>query len=441
MKQLFTKAGLAAAVLLCAGTSMAQSAKDTIPEFKPSGKLWGYVFGDMSFKGSADTLRTNSNQYDRMKANTNLFQFRRIYLGYNYDISRKFSAEFLLAAEDDFQAGSLGQASNGDVLADNKFAPYIKLANLRWKNLWNGTDLVVGQSPTPTFAKNGSGMASEEVWGYRSIERTITDDRRSGSFDMGVALQGRFDHEGRFGYTAMVGNGNGDKPENDNYKWFYGDIWGKFFGGKLVVDLYQDYYRMNWGTFVKGNNGPRYNDRNMTKLFAAYSTKQLTVGVEAYMNTLMGDLTVNSYDGNTYYRTTKAMGISAFVRGQIIENKLGFFARYDTYDPSLNLKSTIDDKALRLKSYAEGVSQYDPSNKEQFVTFGLDFTPMKNVHIMPNLWINTYKSSLNAGDVNPNSPASAPVKYGAMNGASNNIFGPTGTDAVYRITFYYIYGK
>jgi len=423
------------ALLFSAGAVPAQTdaQADSVVEFKPSGKLWGYAFGDFAFKGSADTIngggRGGSNQYTKVPANANMFQFRRVYLGYNYDISKKFSAEFLIAAEDDWGGGIV--PGTGDVLANNKFAPYVKLANLRWKNIWNGTDLIIGQSATPTFAKNGSGMASEEVWGYRSIERTITHIRLTGSFDFGATLQGHFDHDANFGYTVMVANGNGAKAEADNYKWFYGDVWGKFFDKHLIVDIYQDYEKIDWGVFVKGYNGPRYHDRNMTKLFAAWNTPFITIGFEGFMNTILGDVNVTGKDNNTYYRTTRAMGTSLFVRGRIIGDKLGYFARFDNYDPTGNL-SNIAGEANTAK-YTAGTSQYEPTTKEMFSTFGFDFTPIKNVHIMPNVWLNTYESGLAADGKN-----SAGASYASMN---PNVNGSKGTDAVYRLTFYYIYGK
>ena len=429
------KTGSLVAALLFAGTAMAQTQTDTTTDFKPSGKLWGYAFGDLAYKGSNDEAgRGGSNQYTRVPANANIFQWRRIYLGYDYNISPRLQAEFLLAAEDDFAGGIEGQApasvtvntvtgvgtpslgSNGDVLLNNKFSPYIKLADLRWKNIFKNSDLVIGQSSTPGFAKNGSGMASEEVWGYRSIERTLIDIRRTTSFDFGFALQGRFTNNGNFGYTIMAANGQGDRPENDQYKWFYGDIWGKFAKKRVIVDLYQDYTKLTWGAFVKGNNGPQYRDRNMTKLFAAYVTKKLTIGAEGFMNTLMGDLQVTGKDGQTYYRTTKATGVSVFAKAQLITDKLNVFARFDNYDPSGNLSSVVNDAALKPTKFTALTAQYDPSTKEMFATFGFDYMPYKNVHIMPNVWINTYTNALNTSGVK-------------------------GTDAVYRLTFYYIYGK
>ena len=476
MQNTFTKIGLSFSLLMLAGATNAQMqpATDTVAEFKPSGKLWGYGFGDYAYKGGTDeAVRGGSNQYTKVPVNANEFQWRRLYLGYDYNISPKFSAEFLLAAEDDWAAGVEGQTANsantttgalttsgnGDVLMNTKFAPYIKLANIRWKNIYKGADLVIGQSATPSFAKNGSGMASEEVWGYRSIERTITDIRRTSSFDMGASLQGKLGDKGNFGYVLMFGNGNGAKPEGDMYKCFYGDIWAKFINKKLIVDLYQDYQKMDWGTWV-GNvgatatslgaaspNGPLYHDRNMTKLFVAYVVPKFTVGVEYFMNTLMGDVKVTGVDKNStgnnniYYRTTKATGLSVFVKGRITKETLGFFARFDNYDPTGNLKSIVDDK--NTKSYTALTSQYDPTNKEMFGTFGIDYTPIKHVHIMPNIWVNTYSSGVSPTATNPNGvvyggDSKAAKPYTTMN---SGISGINGTDVVYRLTFFYVYGK
>src|SRR3954465_10465876 len=93
-----------AIVLLLAAKVMAQTSDTS--EFKPSGKLWGYAFGDYAWKGSTDEKgRGGPNQYTKVPLNANLFQFRRIYLGYDYNISQKFSAEFLLAAEDNWAGG------------------------------------------------------------------------------------------------------------------------------------------------------------------------------------------------------------------------------------------------------------------------------------------------------------------------------------------------
>lgn len=392
---------LCSSFLLLNGTAKAQ---DTTAQFKPSGKLWGYAFGDYAVKAHGDTVgggngRGGSNQYTGIAKNQSLFQIRRLYLGYDYDINRKFSAQFLLAAEDDF--------AGGDLLGNSKFAPYVKLANLRWKGIFEGSDLVIGQQATPTFAKTNSfGVSSEDVWAYRSIERTITDIRRTSSYDLGVSLQGHLPKNENFGYDFLISNGTGAKPEGDMFKWFWGDIYAKLFNKHLLLNFYADYNRLN---LIEGWK----HDRNMFKLFAAYTSPKLTVGAEAFINTLRGDeIATESATKVKDTISTKSIGVSVFARGPILKDKLGFFARYDNYNPSGNNNNSL------YSGYSPLTSQYNPNTAEQFITFGLDYTPVKNVHIMPNIWYNTYKNE---------GPASASK--------------PDDHDLVYRVTFYYIYGK
>lgn len=365
-----------------------------------TGRLWGYAFGDFYYKAHSDALvRGGSNQYSGVPQKSNAFALRRVYLGYDYNITKKFSAELLLAAEDNFTLTSLTgtTTTSGDLLSNNKLSFYIKLANIRWKNIWKNTDLVVGQVSTPAFA-----LLSEKIWSYRSVERTIADIRRTPSFDLGVTLQGKFDDKGNYGYNVMVGNGNGAKPENDKFKWFYGDVYAMFLDKKLVFDLYADYQRMNW---IDGF----HHSRNMVKGFVAYTTPKITVGVEGFINHGKNDVVgINGALKDT--TNANAAGISTYVRGSIIKNKLGFFARFDSYNPDTKYNNSTFTK------YTGFTSTYEPNNKEDFITVGLDFTPVKNVHFMPNIWYSKYK--------------------GQQAGSSN-----TDHDLVYRATFFYVFGK
>jgi len=452
MKKTITKLSIYLSVfILIAGSASAQT--DTTVEFKPSGNLWGYAFGDFGYKGNADNLnRGGSNQYTGMLPNANAFQFRRVYLGYNYNISQKFTAEFLLAAEDDFNTGSVTEGPNGtsvgDVTAGGKFTPYLKLANVRWKEIFKNSDLVIGQQSTPGFAKTGrNDQTSEEVWAYRCVERTVSDIRRTPSFDLGASLQGWFDKKGNYGYMAMVGNGTGGaKPPTTMFRSFYGDIYGKFFNKRLIVDLYGDYTRLAWGAYVPGaiagqanpNAGLQYTSREMTKLFVAWNTNKLTVGFEAFENVFLGGLKVTETDKNTYYRTFTATDMSIFVRGRILsapngDPRLNFFVRFDNYDPSGNLSTIASQATTTAITTASGVSNYDPYTKEEFFTAGIDYMPFKNVHLIPNIWLNTYTSSLSPTGVNDAAKPLAYTKY------SSEVNGSKGTDAVYRLTFYYIF--
>ncbi|MDP9048776.1 MAG: hypothetical protein M3N14_11620 [Bacteroidota bacterium] len=383
-------------------------AADPDTSFKPVRRLWGYAFGDFYYKSHSDPLgRGGSNQYTGVPQDRNAFQFRRIYLGYDYDITKQFSAELLLAAEDNFATvttPAAAGATSGDLLTNNKLTFYIKLLNLRWKNIWNGTDLVIGQQSTPAFP-----LLSEKIWSYRSIERTVADIRRTPSYDLGAGLQGTFDPATKnYGFDLMVANGTSDKPENDIYKWFYGDVYAKFLDQKLIFDLYADYEQLTGNTATVSATS-----RNMIKGYVAYTTPKFTVGIEAFTNMLKNGALATRADKTTAYLDQTAVAWSFYVRGPIVKNKIGFFARYDTYNPDTNY-----DNAAYV-SYKGLVGNYDPNIKEEFFTAGLDFTPTKNVHLMPNIWANRYKNQ------------QANITGSAVDNA----------DVVYRLTAYFTFGK
>ena len=412
-----------------------ENSDSTFNAGKPmTGHIWGYVFGDYYYKSHADALnRGGSNQYSGLAENRNAFQLRRVYLGYDYNFSKKFSSELLLAAEDNFPAGNppTSASASGDELLDNKLAFYIKLANIRWKNVWKGTDLVVGQQATPAF--QGS---SEKVWGYRSIERTIADIRRTPSYDLGVGLQGTFDPKTKnYGYDLLLANGSSAKPASSSYKWVYGDVWAKFLNQKLIVDIYADYSKLNWTDSWR-------HSRQMLKGFIGYNTSPLSIGVEYFINNLKQDVFATKTSDNSIDTLNNvARGISAFVNGDIIKNKLRFFARYDHYIPTNKVNNNIYDKYVIntgnyndnsylsvASSNAAAVAIGDETYTQNFITAGFDFMPVKNVHIMPNIWYNHYSTQL-SGDVN-----------NTVNGAlASNAKGDY--DLVYRITFYYTFGK
>ncbi|HTQ64281.1 MAG TPA: hypothetical protein VMI12_05760 [Puia sp.] len=407
-----------------------------------SGRLWGYVFGDFYYKGHSDSLnRGGNNQYTGIPQGRNAFQFRRLYLGYDYNITKTFAAEILLAAEDNFPAfnpPSSGAAS-GDQTLNNKETFFIKYADIKWKNIWKGTDLVVGMQPTPAFP-----FITERIWAYRSIERTIADIRRTPSYDLGLGLRGFFDPATKnFGYNLLVANGTSAKPAGNSYKWFYGDVFAYFMQKKLVIDFYADYQRLNW-------QPGWHHDRQMIKGYIAYSTPStepaypaLTIGVEGFINNLKGDTKATLIGGASADTiATKANGIAMYIHGDIVKNKLRFFARVDLYNPNKNVDNSKYSAYAGVSSPSgymspgykltynpstgaptAAASTGDPTSKETFITAGLDFTPVKGVHFMPNIWYNHYKSQLT-------NPPGVPA------GTSDANY-----DLVYRLTFYFVFGK
>ncbi|HLG33249.1 MAG TPA: hypothetical protein VI757_00085, partial [Bacteroidia bacterium] len=332
-------------------------AQDTAKaEFKPSGKVWGYVFGDYYFKVKADSALRGSMEYSGLKTNNNAFAIRRAYLGYDYNISEKLSTEFLLSHE-----ANLDASGNRTV--------FIKSANLRIKKIYKRADLVIGHMATPTFS-----LLEEKVWNFRAVEKTILDQRKiASSSDIGVGLQGKFDEKGNYGYNLMVGNGTGTKLESDQFKRFYGDLFAKFLDQKLIINVYADMERSQLQ--------PYHKSKTTFKAFAAYQTTPFTIGVTWFMQT-QENYAIYTPDATSPADTNDlaATGISAFVRGTVVKDKLNFFARYDMYNP--------DDNYSADYLYTSGSNPVT----ETFITAGLDWLCHKNVHIMPNIWYNAYNS-------------------------------------------------
>lgn len=364
--------------------------------FKPGGKLWGCAFGDYAYKLHADSLKRGVTSYSALGKDYNSFNLRRVYLGYDYNISEKFTASMVLAHESGVESNTTTDPS---LTGDSRRAVYIKFLNLTWKNIIPRGNLVIGQQMTPTFA-----TLSEKVWGYRSVEKTITDMRSpltaSSSTDLGVGLSGKFDKDEKFGYDVLVGNGNGARLENNNFKKIYTSLYAWVLDKKVVIQLNYDYDR----TSIVHNY---HQSKTMMKVFAAYQTDPITIGIEAYMETL---------ENNEIYRPAggaekdtadqSSIGASLFVRGRILKEKLNFFARYDYWCP--------DSKYHSSSTYISGSSP----NVEQFVTAGIDYTPYKGVHIMPNIWYDGFTSRAN------------------VNGRARSDY-----DLVARVTFYYIFNK
>jgi len=398
-------------------------AADADTSWKPQRRLWGYAFGDEYYAGHSDPAnRGSETMYNGVPTNRNAFQFRRLYLGYDYEITKKFKAEVLLSSEPNANTGVNGSTSiqNGDNLVDGKMAFWIKNFNLRVRDVWAGTDFVIGEMSTPGFALNEPGTnapvsLSEATWGYRSIEKTITDFHKNNSYDVGAALQGTFDPATKnFGYVAMVGNNSTSSllsAANANtgfYKIFYGVLWGKFLNKKLFVDVYADYAKTAAATAsIPGQ------DHSMLKIFASYTAKPITIGVEAYTQSIASG--VNSVTTATPAVTTPqdatVNGFSIWVKGPIVKN-WSYFARFDTYNPDTNF-NTADTYTVNTN-----YGSYNPTVKEQFYTGGVDYNPIKNVHFMPNFWLVNYSNQ-----------------------------GPTATSVVnehtivYRFTFFYTFGK
>jgi hypothetical protein len=324
------------------------------------GKLWGYVFGDYYYKASGDSTG-GSTQYAGFPKTFQAFEIRRVYLGYDYTFSDKFTSQFLLEGND-------------KILTSTRLGIFVKAAFVEWK-AFEHASFSAGLIPTPTW----SWALNEKAWNYRSIEKTIVDMRGLGiASDLGVATRGKFDKAGNYGFVLMIGNGSAQKPEVNKFKKYYGNLYAKPLTG-LSIEAYGDYE-------------PNSGDKNKTTMrgFIGYQYKKFNIGAEVIQQTQQNA-------GGTDIDAVP-FGISAFVWGTLYAKKdkpvLNAFARFDMFDP--------DTKNDTL------------GYKENFISAGLDYMPIDNVHFMPNVWVNSYSGKTSS-------------------------LAEKKADVVARMTFYYVY--
>jgi hypothetical protein len=357
---------IAISLSLFSVNTFAQDSLKTKTDFKPFGKIWGYAFGDYAYKLHADAEKRGSIQYSKLPEDYNSFNFRRIYLGYDYQFSPNISSQFLLAHESTAEANT----SNPDVLTNGNRAMYIKAMNIRFKNVIPRATIIAGQQATPTFA-----TLVDAVWGYRSIEKSIADQRGiSSSTDLGVAVSGKIGKNENVGYDVMLGNNNGAKVENNDFKKLYTSVYAYFFDKKLVVQ----------GNYEVGRTALNPVEKNFStlKAFIAFKTATTTIGVDAFKQLQTNNSSYLQGTTDTASIDAQPSGISFFITQELKKDKLNFFARFDVYDP--DSKFNADNKYI---------GSYN-SSKESFATIGLDFTPYKNVHIMPNIWFDHFHNKL-----------------------------------------------
>jgi hypothetical protein len=130
----------------------------------------------------------------------NGFQYRRLYLSARHTFSEKITAFARLEA------------------TETSIQPFVKDLYLQWA--WHPShNLRFGVVPPPAF------QATEEVWDYRSLEKTILDlFGVVSSRDMGIRADGALLGEDRLNYALMFANNNSVRPETYRGKRLYGQL-------------------------------------------------------------------------------------------------------------------------------------------------------------------------------------------------------------------------
>ena len=291
------------------------------------GKISGYVFGDYYY-----VLKSHKIELE----DRNGFQHRRIYLQYDRGLSDEFTVRLRLEM-------------NGASFPDDKIKiePFVKHGYLKWtKKDWR-TNTYFGLSSTPTW------NVIEKVWGYRSVAKNLLDLQKLGSStDFAAAVQGSFDSAKKLSYHVMVGNGNSTSAETDDDKKLYASLTARPVEG-VIVEAYADFES-------------RDEDKNRYVLqgLVAYQGDKFRIGAQIANQTRQQGEGPDDLD---------IMAGSVFGAAQIIEKKVWAFARFDRmFDPNPD---------------AAGISYipFDETAESNTIIAGLDWTPIKDVHIMPNL--------------------------------------------------------
>jgi hypothetical protein len=324
------------------------SAQDNNP------KLSGLMFGDYFYNTSA----RNSSSKD-----LNGFQFRRIYITTDYSISDNFSSRFRLEADQ----------SSGSLTAGGKVGVMVKDAWLKWKNIFSGSDLIFGISPTPAYD------VSEGAWGHRYLEKTIMDlDGIVPSRDFGIDLKGKFDEKGTAKYWVKIGNNSGNSPESNKYKRFYGLL--EFDPSPdFLITVYGD-YASNPQKYDPYTTDMKGNSAFVGAAFLNYKQKgSFSLGVEGYLKSQQNNIPNSD---STALTSQNGFGVSLWAYVNFTET-IQLVARYDTMDPNTSMDN--DGRGLILA--------------------GLQFNPVKNVSITPNVEVTTYQAAAPANsdksDVTP----------------------------------------
>ena len=257
------------------------------------------------------------------------FDYRRLYLTADAPLGDGFSARAQLEAQ--------GRTQTERGLP----VPFVKDAWVRWDYAAAGHQVTLGVQPSPAFE------VAEGVWGYRSLDRTVSD--RAGvqdSRDLGLRFDGPLAGGGALRYAVMVANGNGIRPEEDGER-------GKHLYGQLRAAP-GDVFRASLGADYVREAPPGDVGRSSARAsaFVGAVTDGYRVGVEAfYARDTFDDRALPSQD---------AAGVSVFgalnptVRTSVI-------ARYDHIDATGRIG-------------ADG----------HYVLVALAYRPVPAVSVMPN---------------------------------------------------------
>lgn len=348
-------------VLVAAMASTGLLAQTTTPPPQTFGTT---IYFDYTSNVSNDGYLTGT---EAARALSNKFAFRRAYFTYENKISDYLKFRFRLDADN---TGLLTSTSGSKT---DGLRPFVKHIYLEWSRDWLQSKFNLGMIETLSF------KLAEDRWGFRSVAKTLVDgykditgaDIRQSSADLGLTWKGTLARPLRFALGVFNGEGY-SHPELNKFKKFEGYIQIVPVAG-LNIFAYADAEKQ---VTTDGSNR-----KAMTYKVDGYfdMVKNLNITAEwfTFNNDKNFDVVTNA-DGSKSESHYNVSGWSVFGTCKIVPDKIGVFARYDSYQP----KSTLSSKDMSL------------------VILGLDwFAWGANTRLQPNVWIYNYKDSAKKTDI------------------------------------------
>jgi hypothetical protein len=298
----------------------------------PETKIHGLVFGDYYY--FADS-HSDGHRYQ------NGLWIRRVYLGFDTDFTEQLSTRVR------FEINQVDTYSGKD---NDKMYPYVKDAYFRY-TFRNNQRVILGIQSPPSFE------LVEKWWGYRYVEKTMTDlQRTESSRDLGLAAKGYITQSGTWRYFVMFGNASNTSSETNKEKKVYGAV-QYYLMDNLVIEFYADYNGLFTDTSLIALQG-----------FVGYKNKLLSVGGQYYYQFDDADFSFN--------------GLSLFGDIKFAE-KWKVIARTDLLFDG----SPYGDKIPYMPFDTTAESAY-------FFILGADWNVAKNVHVTPNVEWTLYKDNV-----------------------------------------------
>lgn len=318
----------------------------TVANAQSAGTLSGYMFGDYYYI---------ANNHAPEIVDDNGFWLRRIYFTYDNSLNDNLSVRLRL------QMSSPGYGTNDEGKLDQssgKLKPSVKDAYLSYE-ISDNHQITLGIYGTPTWD------VVEDVWGYRPVEKTVLDLQGMGSSrDFGVSLKGNLSSGGKLKYNLMLANGAGRGAETNRGKKVLFSL-GVYPTDHVIIEAYGDYSD-------RSDDIDRYTGQG----FIAYKADKFRIGAQ-YAHQVRNVDTKADLDFDV---------LSVFSSADIGEN-VSVFGRVD--------------RMFQPKSGVFGYIPFDPSSESTFIVFGLDYSPIENIKLIPNVEIVTYDKNTLDTDVIP----------------------------------------